>query len=238
MLSRVLKKFVLVVLALAVVCIFLTPWGLYWFGLQAISFSTNPSQWTAPRIAQTALWIDLENNEAQVIEVASPYTLVVAIGTAALTSNLVLPQGFNVASQVARALLFSRQLEINRAISWHLQQMSLSIWISRNWTADQALNTLLAESYFGHQAQGLRAAAQIYFGRPLAELENEEIILLVSMLKGPSHYDPWCRPERVTRRLQVLQEQIVAVSIDAGQISEGRLPAGLLPAPEGACSRH
>lgn len=240
MVSQVLKKSLFAILALAVVCVLLAPWGMYFFGLQAIPHDTSPSHWTAPRIAQTALWIDLEGNEAEAMEAASPYTFVVAIGTAAMTSNYVLPKGFNVANQAARTLFIHRQRETRRTTTtqYQLQTAALAIWISRNWTAEQALSTLLAEGYLGRQVWGLSSAAQTYFGRSLAELENEEVILLVSLLKSPSYYDPWCRSERTARRLRMLQEKLVAASIDAGQISEGELPAGLLPAPEGACSRH
>jgi membrane peptidoglycan carboxypeptidase len=36
-------------------------------------------------------------------------------------------------------------------------------WVSQNWTAQEALNTVLDSNYYGSQLFGIRAAAKAYF---------------------------------------------------------------------------
>lgn len=87
----------------------------------------------------------------------------------------------------------------------HLASIALSVRISRQWTRDQAVNMILAESGFSaggsrKDATGIEAAAEFYFGIPLAELKPQESLALIALLKGPSWYDPFCNRERFGKR--------------------------------------
>lgn len=66
------------------------------------------------------------------------------------------------------------------------------------------VDTVLAESGFGRNARGIEQAAQAWYGRPLADLVPEERVLLIALMKGPSYYDPACRPERFANRYRHL----------------------------------
>ena len=82
----------------------------------------------------------------------------------------------------------------------HLASIAFAIKISRQWTRDQAVNTILAESGFRRDVIGIEAAARFYFGVPLAELQPRESLVLIALLKGPSWYDPFCNRERFGKR--------------------------------------
>ena len=66
------------------------------------------------------------------------------------------------------------------------------------------VGTVLAEAGFGRNARGIEQAAQAWYGRPLADLVPEERLLLIALMKGPSYYDPACRPERFADRYRRL----------------------------------
>lgn len=90
----------------------------------------------------------------------------------------------------------------------HLASIAFAIKISRQWTRDQAVDTILAESGFQKDVIGIEAAARFYFGVPLAELQPQESLALIALLKGPSMFDPSCRRERFERRYAQLVEKL------------------------------
>ena len=53
---------------------------------------------------------------------------------------------------------------------------------------------------FGNNADGIRSAARIYFGKEPKDLQIEESAMLVGMFKNSSYFDPRKRPEKVKNR--------------------------------------
>lgn len=90
----------------------------------------------------------------------------------------------------------------------HVASIALAVKISRQWTRDQAVNTILAESGFRKDVTGIEAAAEFYFGIPLAELRPQESLALMVLLKGPSWYDPFCNRERFAKRYAQTVEKL------------------------------
>jgi membrane peptidoglycan carboxypeptidase len=57
---------------------------------------------------------------------------------------------------------------------------------------EQIITAYLNEVYFGHEAYGIAAAAQIYFGvEDLSKLTPAQAALLAGLVKAPSEYDPY-----------------------------------------------
>jgi len=90
----------------------------------------------------------------------------------------------------------------------HLSSIAFAIKISRQWTRDQAVNTILADSGFRKDVTGIEAAAEFYFGVPLAELQPQESLALIALLRGPSMFDPNCNRERFEHRYAQLVEKL------------------------------
>lgn len=95
----------------------------------------------------------------------------------------------------------------------HLASIALAVKVGRQWTRDEAVNTILAESWFsGGRSRkdviGIEAAAEFYFGIPLAELKPQESLTLIALLKGPSSYDPFCNRERFGKRYAQTVEKL------------------------------
>lgn len=84
-----------------------------------------------------------------------------------------------------------------------------AVQIERTYTKDEILEMYFNIAYFGRGAYGIAAAAELYFGKTPKELSLPESALLVGMLKGPAHYDPYTKPERAReRRNLVLREML------------------------------
>lgn len=97
-----------------------------------------------------------------------------------------------------------------RSMNRHLAEAAVRIHISRNWTLDEAVNTLLVEAEYGRGAIGIDAAAQAYFGVPAAQLRDDEALALIALLKGPSWYRFDCGKsrERFATRYAMLTERV------------------------------
>lgn len=90
----------------------------------------------------------------------------------------------------------------------HVASIALAVKVSRQWTRDEAVDTILAESGFRKDVIGIEAAAEFYFGVPLAELKPQESLALIALLKGPSWYDPFCNRERFGKRYAQTVEKL------------------------------
>jgi membrane peptidoglycan carboxypeptidase len=66
--------------------------------------------------------------------------------------------------------------------------------LNQNMTKDLQLQLYISSSYMGaydgRQIIGLPAAAKAYFNKPIADLSDDEFIVLVAMLKAPNYFHP------------------------------------------------
>ncbi|MEE9225951.1 MAG: PBP1A family penicillin-binding protein [Bacteroidota bacterium] len=82
-----------------------------------------------------------------------------------------------------------------------------AVQMERTYTKDEILEMYFNIAYLGRGAYGIATAAEVYFDKIPEELTLGESALLVGMLKGPAHYDPYTKLERARdRRNLVLSE--------------------------------
>lgn len=115
--------------------------------------------------------------------------------------------GYGVLMWTARIVQRSDRVAVHPR-SHHLPEIATAIKISRQWTLDEAVNTILAESGYRKDVIGIEAAAQFYFGVPASELRPQESLALIALLKGPSVFDPICRRERFEQRYAQAVEKL------------------------------
>ena len=63
--------------------------------------------------------------------------------------------------------------------------------------------------FFGNNAYGIQAAAEVYFGKTATELKFTEAVFLAGLVRAPSAYDPINEPELSRRRFTQVLEQLV-----------------------------
>lgn len=105
-------------------------------------------------------------------------------------------------------VVVSRDRDIPRGFDRHLAEIALSIRIGRNWTLDDAANTLLAETRFRRDVIGIESAARSMFGVPADALRPQESLALIALMKAPSHFAPDCRRHRFERRYAHLARKL------------------------------
>ncbi len=186
-----------VLIGLLVVCIALC-FGIYAWGARFVPDDIPASSYRAPDSIRDQ-YLAVEVDRATSLRKLNPVTFWI--------DHFMSTRQFPTSPPPEQILLYraTRVAEFKygrarRMSDHHLSSIAFAIKISREWTRDQAVNTILAESGFRKDVIGIEAAAGFYFGVPLAELRPQESLVLIALLKGPAIYDPNCRRERFERR--------------------------------------
>jgi penicillin-binding protein 1A len=111
------------------------------------------------------------------------------------------------ASTLTQQLAKNLFLNNKKTISRKLQEMLLAIQIETNFSKDQILELYLNEVCYGRNTYGIRAAAKVYFNKPLNKLTLAEASLLAGIPQRPTDYelfDPKHREKAIKRREDVL----------------------------------
>lgn len=140
--------------------------------------------------------------------------------------------GSTITQQLAK-LLFTEGGEgsknIVQRILQKFREWIIAVRLERKYTKQEIMAMYLNRYDFINGAQGIRAAAENYFGKKPKELELHEAAMLVGMLKNASLYNPLRRPEEVTQRRNVvfLQMQRNNLISQARRDSLRELPLGI-----------
>ncbi len=123
------------------------------------------------------------------------------------------PQGAStITQQVARTFFLSTRRTAERKIKEALIARQLESELSKN----QILELYLNQIYLGQRAYGFGAAAETYFGRPLAELGLPELALLAGLPQNPIYANPFANEAAALRR----QQWVLARLLRTGQIDQ------------------
>ncbi len=118
-------------------------------------------------------------------------------------------------STLTQQLIKNMFLTHERTFTRKINEMLMALMLEYHYTKENILSAYVNEIYLGQNGQrsihGFGTAAEFYFSKPLAELNNAEIALLVGMVKGASFYNPRKQAERALKRrnlvLNLLWEQ-------------------------------
>jgi penicillin-binding protein 1A len=117
-----------------------------------------------------------------------------------------------ITMQVARNFYLSTEKTFTRKIYEILLAFKIEAMLSK----DQILEIYMNQIFLGQRAYGFGAAAEVYFGKPLAKLTIAEAAMLAGLPKAPSAYNPIVNP----RRASVRQRHIIERMLDNGFITE------------------
>lgn len=115
------------------------------------------------------------------------------------------------ASTITQQLVKLKYLTTERSLERKVKEALLSGQLEQRFSKDQILETYLNSIFYGHQAYGIEAASQTYFGKHASELSLNEASLLAGIPQAPSLYDPLTADGLVLarqRQLTVLQAMV------------------------------
>lgn len=135
--------------------------------------------------------------------------------------------GSTLTQQLAKNYFLTQERTLLRKFN----EVYLSLILELRFSKNEILEAYLNEIYLGQSGNtaihGFGLAAHFYFGRQLNELSPAQIALLVGMVKGPSLYDPWRRPEKAKERRDLVLRLLVERQVLDAKLYEPQVKAGL-----------
>ncbi len=121
--------------------------------------------------------------------------------------------GSTLTQQLVKNLFLTRERTWTRKIN----EAIMSLLLEYHYSKKDILAAYINEVYLGQDGQraihGFALASEYYFKRPLQQLTQSQIALMVGLVKGPSYYNPIRNKERSIKRrnivLQILLNQKV-----------------------------
>jgi penicillin-binding protein 1A len=104
--------------------------------------------------------------------------------------------GSTITQQLARAYFLTSE----RSFVRKAKELILAVRIEHEFTKPEILALYLNKIFLGQRAYGVVAAAEVYFGKPLAELSLAEAATIAGIPKAPSQLNPVSGPARATQR--------------------------------------
>ncbi len=116
-----------------------------------------------------------------------------------------------ITMQVARNFY----LPIKKTYTRKIYEILLTHKIESQLAKDQILELYMNQIYLGQRAYGFAAASEIYFGKPLADLDIAEAAMLAGLPQSPIYANPITNPRRAALR----QHHVLRRMRDAGVIT-------------------
>ena len=115
-------------------------------------------------------------------------------------------------STLTQQLVKSYFLDNRRTIGRKLREVAMAVILEARFTKNDLLDAYINEIYLAQDGvraiHGFGLGSQYYFNKPLQELAAEEIALLLTVIRGPSFYNPYRNPERAKERRDRILAQL------------------------------
>lgn len=105
-----------------------------------------------------------------------------------------------ITQQVARNFFLTREKTFIRKI----REIFIAIQIEQILTKDEILMLYLNKISLGHRSYGIGAAAQVYYGKSVAELTLPEMAVIAGLPKAPSRLNPIYSPTNAKNRRNIV----------------------------------
>ncbi|HEY2591487.1 MAG TPA: transglycosylase domain-containing protein, partial [Steroidobacteraceae bacterium] len=115
-------------------------------------------------------------------------------------------------STLTQQLVRSYFLTPRRTASRKIREAIMAVSLDEHFSKADLMNAYINEIHLGQDGDraihGFGLASEFYFGKPLSELDLDEIATLVAIVRGPSYYDPRRHPARVLKRRNLVLEEM------------------------------
>lgn len=120
--------------------------------------------------------------------------------------------GSTITQQLVKNITFDRERTKTRKVREMLRAMVLETKLSKEQILEMYMNTI----YLGQGANGVEAAANIYFSKSVSELTLAECACIAGITQYPSRYDPVTQPEANAEKRKL----VLGKMLELGDISK------------------
>lgn len=148
--------------------------------------------------------------------------------------------GSTITQQLVRNFFLTLERRWTRKINEAFMAMLLEAHYSKEEILEAYLNEVHLGQDGGRAVHGFGLASQFYFNKPLAELQPQELALLIALVKGPSYYNPRRSPDRARER----RDLVLNLLAEAGLLKPEELqlalrkPLGVVSEIGGSVARY
>ncbi len=115
-------------------------------------------------------------------------------------------------STLTQQLVKSYFLDNRRTLLRKVKELAMAVILELRFEKTDLLNAYVNEIYLGQDGEravhGFGLGSQFYFNKPLSELDPAEIALLITVIRGPSYYNPFRHPKRARARRDMVLAQM------------------------------
>lgn len=118
--------------------------------------------------------------------------------------------GLQGGSTITQQLIKSALLTSDPTINRKLREVVLAFWAERVYTKNQILEMYFNYVPYGGSAWGVESASEIYFGKPVSQMDLAQSAFLAGLPRAPSIYSPFSGNGKLwkTRQKEVLQAMV------------------------------
>jgi 1A family penicillin-binding protein len=139
-----------------------------------------------------------------------------------------------ITQQLVRNTLIPEDERERQTILRKVEEAVLAYRVNAMYSKDDVLDMYLNEVYYGNQAYGVAAAAEVYFGKAPADLTLAEASLLAGLPQSPSDYNPRLHFDVARERQRYVLDQMVRNGFidEATAANAWHEPPTLAPPPD------
>ncbi|MEM9622255.1 MAG: penicillin-binding protein 1B [Pseudomonadota bacterium] len=140
-------------------------------------------------------------------------------------------------STLTQQLVKSYFLDNRRTIQRKLQEVAMAVILEARFAKEDLLTAYINEIFLGQNGtraiHGFGLGALFYFNKPLSELNVSEVATMISIIRGPSYYNPFRYPERAQERRDLILNIFHRDGLIAAEQLEVALqqPLGVIASP-------
>lgn len=124
--------------------------------------------------------------------------------------------GSTITQQMVKNYFFSYKKELTRKVKEAIIATKLEEKLPKEIIMGAYLNGIsFGTTPYGADIKGVGEAARFYFGKDVSELNVSESLMLVGLIRGPSFYNPYTQPARLSARISLIAKSMA----DEGFIS-------------------
>ncbi len=111
-------------------------------------------------------------------------------------------------STITQQLVKNITADSERSKARKIREMVRAVIIESKMDKEQILELYMNSIYLGHGANGVQAAAKVYFDKDVSELTLVECAAIAGVTKYPATYDPIANPEGNKQRRQLVLDKM------------------------------
>ena len=140
-------------------------------------------------------------------------------------------------STLTQQLVKSYFLSNERTYTRKLREVAMAIILELRFSKEDLLTAYINEIFLGQNGaraiHGFGLGSQFYFNKPINELAVHEIATMISIIRGPSYYNPFRHPERALARRNRILDTFLADGLISNPRHQDAIgsPLGVVSSP-------